>query len=201
MGCHYVYCTTNTINNRKYIGSHTGDVDDSYIGSGVILKKAIKKYGKKNFVKDILWEGPLEYMKEMETYWCEYFNVADNDLFYNRTNKGTGYEKGVPNLKLSIVRKQMNITAWNKGLTKETNDSVAEYVNKRIGIPRTKESIEKANKTKELTGRKGGAIGYKHTKESYQKLFWERKKVECDICGRFIGVNNIKVHKKRHNGY
>jgi group I intron endonuclease len=112
---YYVYCTTNILNNRKYIGSHTGYINDSYLGSGVILKKAIKKYGKNNFVKDILWEGPKEHMRDMETYWCEYFNVANNELFYNRTNKGTGYTCGTPNPKLSKVRKSMNISAWNKG--------------------------------------------------------------------------------------
>lgn len=200
MHTYYVYCVTNTVNNRKYIGSHVGDIDDSYLGSGVILKKALQKYGRKNFVKDILWEGPEEFMREMEIYWCEYFNVADNSLFYNRTNKGTGYRKGVTNPKLSQVRKNMNIVAWNKGLTKETSSSVAEYTNKRLGISRSKESIEKANLTKELTGRKGGKPGYKHTEETYKKLFWERPKIECEICKRLIGINNIKVHKRKQHG-
>jgi hypothetical protein len=50
-----VYKTINLINNRYYIGVHrTKDVNDKYLGSGVLLKVAIKKYGKKNFVKEIL---------------------------------------------------------------------------------------------------------------------------------------------------
>ena len=51
---HYVYCTTNILNNKKYIGSHSGHINDDYLGSGVILKKSIKKYGKSNFIKQIL---------------------------------------------------------------------------------------------------------------------------------------------------
>lgn len=48
---YYVYLTTNLVNNKKYIGQHYGEVTDSYIGSGSILKKAIEKYGKNNFKK------------------------------------------------------------------------------------------------------------------------------------------------------
>ena len=43
---YYIYLTTNTINNMKYIGKHYGELNDSYLGSGKILKRAIEKYGK-----------------------------------------------------------------------------------------------------------------------------------------------------------
>ena len=39
---HFVYITTNTINNKKYIGVHnTNDINDGYIGSGKLLQKAV----------------------------------------------------------------------------------------------------------------------------------------------------------------
>ena len=50
----YVYLTTNLINNKKYIGQHYGEINDSYLGSGHIILDAIKKYGKENFKKEIL---------------------------------------------------------------------------------------------------------------------------------------------------
>ena len=33
----YVYLTTNLINDKKYIGQHYGELQDSYLGSGSIF--------------------------------------------------------------------------------------------------------------------------------------------------------------------
>lgn len=41
---HYIYLTTNLITNEKYIGKHYGELDDDYLGSGIILQRAILKY-------------------------------------------------------------------------------------------------------------------------------------------------------------
>ena len=57
---HYVYQITNLINNKKYIGKHSGELNDSYLGSGENIKNAIKKYGKENFRKDILYIAQTE---------------------------------------------------------------------------------------------------------------------------------------------
>jgi len=52
---HIVYKTTNTLNNKIYVGLHSTDnVEDGYLGSGFILKAAIKKYGKANFRRELL---------------------------------------------------------------------------------------------------------------------------------------------------
>jgi hypothetical protein len=86
----FIYKTTNTINGKQYIGLCTRE-DDKYLGSGKLLKQAIKKYGKDNFNREIIEEcDDFEYLCEREIYWIEYYNAVENDNFYNLSYGGNG---------------------------------------------------------------------------------------------------------------
>ena len=52
----YIYKTVNKFNNMIYVGLSTKSPENSekYLGSGIRLKHAIKKYGNENFYKEIL---------------------------------------------------------------------------------------------------------------------------------------------------
>jgi len=53
---HYNYITTNKINGKQYVGAHsTNNINDGYLGGGLLINKAIKKYGKENFTRKILY--------------------------------------------------------------------------------------------------------------------------------------------------
>jgi hypothetical protein len=83
---HYLYKITNLINNKIYIGIHSTDnLDDGYFGSGKVLIKAIKKYGKENFKKEIIEQFESrehasiqeelivneDFIKRVDTYNCK----------------------------------------------------------------------------------------------------------------------------------
>lgn len=56
MGMFYiVYRSTNLVNGKVYVGMHqTNHINDGYLGSGTLIKRALKKYGARAFTKEIL---------------------------------------------------------------------------------------------------------------------------------------------------
>ena len=54
---HYFYRITNKINGKYYLGvrSYSGDPEkDYYMGSGPVIRAAVRKYGKQNFTRERL---------------------------------------------------------------------------------------------------------------------------------------------------
>ena len=84
-----VYKITNRFNKKIYIGCHsTLNINDSYFGSGTEIREAIKKEGKKSFVKEILFEfnNKKEMLsKEKELVTKEFCMQEDT---YNRIEGG-----------------------------------------------------------------------------------------------------------------
>lgn len=120
----YVYKTTNLINGKIYIGQHKhSEFDNKYIGSGTMLFRAIDKYGKENFSCELLEEAySQDELNKLEKYYVDLYNARDNSIGYNLAEGGIGGSHA----------------AWNKNLTKETNESVAKYVSKRNELFETK---------------------------------------------------------------
>ena len=88
---YFIYMTTNLINGHKYIGKHHGELNDSYLGSGLLLKQAVKKYGKENFTREIIENcKSKEDLDSREKYWIKYYNATESEDFYNITSGGDG---------------------------------------------------------------------------------------------------------------
>ena len=89
---HILYETTNLINGKKYIGIHSSEViDDSYLGSGVAIKRAIEKHGKENFERKIisLHASRKELLKAETLYVTE--DIVNDKNYYNMQLGGMSY--------------------------------------------------------------------------------------------------------------
>lgn len=91
-----VYKITNLLNSKFYIGVHkTKDLNDSYMGSGKMISRAIAKHGLENFKKEYLaiFDNADDMFKlESELVNEEFVKSADS---YNLTIGGSGgwYER------------------------------------------------------------------------------------------------------------
>lgn len=91
-----IYKTVNIIDQKYYIGCHqTDNINDGYLGSGKYLKRAIKKFGRDCFQKEILYVfDSKERMFEKERLLVNESVVRDN-LSYNLKIGGSGGNPGI----------------------------------------------------------------------------------------------------------
>lgn len=92
----FIYKTTNLINDKKYIGlCSRKSGSKEYVGSGKLLRNAIKKYGINNFKRVILEECSNEVeLRNAEIKWISYYNAVNDDSFYNLHAGGRGGDTG-----------------------------------------------------------------------------------------------------------
>lgn len=90
---HIIYKTTNLINNKIYVGMHSTDnLNDGYLGSGWILKQAIKKYSKENFKREVLLVLPSrKEAREVEALLVDTEFISRQNT-YNLQEGGMGVE-------------------------------------------------------------------------------------------------------------
>lgn len=79
-----IYRTVNLANDKFYVGKHNTSSDDGYLGSGLLLNRAIKKYGIGNFQREILEHCTSANINDREKFWiaelsaCQFgYNIAE----------------------------------------------------------------------------------------------------------------------------
>jgi hypothetical protein len=85
----YVYKFVHKETGKYYIGSHNKpSAGSTYMGSGLIWRKALEKYGPDSFDKEILYEGDF-YRQEEERILKE-LDAANDPFSYNMKNESIG---------------------------------------------------------------------------------------------------------------
>ena len=114
-----IYKTTNLINGKIYIGQDTHN-NPNYLGSGVLLHLAIKKYGKENFKKEIIDTGyTQDDLNEKEKHWIFFYQSTNKKIGYNLAIGGRGGGYGMNNPNKEIIKKKISDSLKGKEKTKE----------------------------------------------------------------------------------
>jgi len=167
-----IYKTTNILNGKYYVGK---DVNNSkhYLGSGVLLKRAIKKYGKENFIKEILEHcETLDILDKKEKFWIKELNSII--LGYNLTDGGTGGDTFTKNINKEEIRKKLKKRIVSEEVKKIKIKNLKPFQSGEghpcFGKKQTEKTKNKRKKTFLENGYTSPMKNKNHTEESKQKI-------------------------------
>lgn len=103
-----IYKTTCLANGKIYVGQDRNN-SPHYLGSGSILARAINKYGKHSFIKEILEECKIEDLNDREVFWIKKLDSQNRNVGYNI--RGGGKQNTFRN----PSRNELRLHALSKG--------------------------------------------------------------------------------------
>jgi hypothetical protein len=169
----FVYCWTDTANQKLYVGSHKGKIDDGYICSSKIMKEEYVKRPN-DFVRQIVATGKLIDIRKLESKILQSVNARTDSNFYNKHENDGFYFDG-----------------WKKGeMSLEHRKKLSDAASRRI---RTDDHIEKLhegrknskNSAEHKAALIASRVGSKHTEESKNKMSEARRN----------NPNNVEIAK------
>lgn len=149
----YIYKTTNLINGKVYIGKSEKEFTTEYLGSGVLLSKAIKKYGKENFKVELVEEcSTIDILNDREKFWIsehmgnDCYNIAEGgsggNTLGNHPNKKSHYKSISKKISETLKRhpvsdeqrkkQSKSHTGWFKRLSKDEQNAYREKLSKKM---------------------------------------------------------------------
>jgi len=210
-----IYKTTNLINGKIYIGKYKGK-NKNYLGSGTLFKKALEKYGKENFSREVIEDDIVDdkYLCEREVYWIAFYNSTNLDIGYNLTIGGNGVIDltGEIGKKISLGRTGVRLSEESKKIL-----SLAHMGIRQTEETKNKISISSSGSCNHYYGKTLSEDHKRKISENHADLNGENhplwgKKPQRKNSSNFLGVcwcNTYKKwlsyiyfdHKKLHLGY
>ncbi len=183
-----IYKTTNLINGKIYIGQDSKN-NPEYLGSGIILKKAILKYGKENFKKEILeYCSTKEDLDKREKYWIKTLNTIKNG--YNIAAGGNGCLGCKQSDETKEKRRVKNIGELNP------------MFGKTIPKESIKKRSEKIKNKGVFKGENNPNFKFKIDKEDLIKKYIEENKTLKELSNLYkCSVDVINDNLRKHNIY
>lgn len=176
----FIYITTNMVNGKRYIGQRKFSRKwQSYLGSGAVLREAFKKYGKENFIRDIVDIGySAEELNDLEIEWIKNYNAYNNRNFYNIADGGKSGNAfaGKTEDEMLVIKNKISLANRGKELSYETRLKISKTLKgKYIGTlnwnygKKLSENV-KLKISKAVTGENNGFYGRSHSMETRLKI-------------------------------
>ena len=177
-----VYKTTNLINGKFYIGKHqTKDLNDDYMGSGKLIRRAFVKYGIENFSFEYLGIFDQEWKMNLAE---KIYVVLDKEMSYNLCPGGQGGFGYLNTNRLNIYTRSLE-TKEKQKIILEKNREKQKYNRENI-----KGHTEKISKLKSISMKKRFENGYISTFVELNKDEDFQEKRKASLKGKQSGNKN-----------
>jgi hypothetical protein len=206
-----IYKITNLINNKIYIGKDTTS-DPNYFGSGLLINRAIQKYGKENFIKEIIDETKdYEELSEKEIYWIERYNATDKKIGYNISKGGNGGDTLSNHPDLDLIKHKISQNSPKRGKTYEEAFGLEKSQiykenlsksNKKYGLGKTYEELyglDRANELKKLIALSSKNNWHEERKKEHSEL--SKLNMKNSLLSEKSIIKNREYLNKRWNDW
>lgn len=196
----YIYKTINLIDGKIYIGQHKATkFNTKYKGSGVILKDAFKKYGKENFIVEMIDDSAsnADELNQLEIYYIQKYNTRDLEIGYNLHCGGN-------------VQIGENNPMYGKHF-KKTPEAIEKTRQFQLGKSRTLEQRQKISNTRKqriasgniTPWNKGVSTGSRSTEINAKcsNTIKERWKNDMEFVEKMTKMYESRVGEKRTNEF
>lgn len=193
-----VYKTVNLVNKKYYVGVHkTTTPDDDYLGSGVLLKQAIQKYGKTNFKKEVL----AIFENKNDAYELERTLVKICEESYNLKEGGEGgFEHLNDGSETHLIRAKAAATLGGKITIKAIRKRYAEDPEYRVYMhDKIKTGIRNSKtKSRRFTGKHHSAVSKRKIGEQNKKHQSGENNSQYGLKWITNGTDNAKIKSNDH---
>ena len=197
---HFIYKTTNLVNNKFYVGMHsTDDLEDGYFGSGKRIHYSVNKHGLENHQVEI-----LEFLSSREELKRREAEVVNEELLANPLcmNLKFGGEGGWDHVNSSKDEIEKRCWQWVEAhSSKIKNDQ--EYRERYHQSMSASLKRRMENGEKLFGGKQGlGFLGKFHSEETKQKMRKTKNAGESNsqFGSRWIHNLEMKISKKIAKG-
>lgn len=184
-----IYKITNTLNSKIYIGKDTTS-NSEYFGSGKLINRAIPKYGKENFVKEIIEEcSEYNELSSKEKFWIDYYDSTDLNKGYNISKGGDGGDTISNNPERQVIIEKISNKMKNRVFSESHRKSLSlNHGSSKLKKGKSYEEIYGNEKALEIRNKlKLSRTKYKTEKE---RLGEEYDRVIQILKTKFLGDNN-----------
>ena len=190
-----VYITTNLVNGKYYIGVHkTLNPEDTYLGSGTLLRRAVLKYGREFFKKEVIsvYDDPKSaYAEEAALI------ILGDPLCYNIKQGGHGGFDFINTSEIELHNTLPATLAWAEKLNDPSyySEWKKRVVLARLSSVKWQEAMRSMNSSR-FKGKSHSEDTKKRMSEAKKGLYLGSNNPWYDTCWVHNTTENIRIPKE-----